>query len=113
MKKNTFFFNPNNKESFNVYNNKNAKDTIPIKYSNITQLTNTIKKLEILYKSNQYSHKRISQVAMIIRVRLQIIKDKNPKIDKGKLSLATKYTDFLKNRTKLPLQNRKQYTFKL
>jgi hypothetical protein len=101
MKK-QFLFNPNNpKKSFDVYIDKNPKDSIPIKYSNKSDVTNTIKKLEKLYKSNKYPHKRISQVAMILMVRTRVIKEKNPKIDKGRANLSKKYFDFLKERTKL------------
>ena len=94
--KTEFFFNPNDpKRSFDVYKDKNPKDTIPIKYSSKTQLKKTIKKLENLYKEGKYPHKRISQVAMILKVRLRIIKIKNPIIDKGRYELAEKYVKFL------------------
>ncbi len=111
MKK-TFLFNPDNpKKSFDVYIDKNPKDTIPIKYSTKSDVLQTIKKLEKLYKEDKYTHKRISQVAMILRVRLRVIKDKNPKIDKGRFELSKKYTDFLKIRTKLGEKERKQFKF--
>lgn len=111
MKK-TFLFNPNNpKKSFDVYIDKNPKDTITIKYSTKTDVLQTIRKLEKLYKEGKYTHKRISQVAMILRVRLRVIKDKNPKIDKGRFELSKKYTEFLKIRTKLGEKERKQFRF--
>ena len=97
-----FLFNPKNpKKSFDVYIDKNKKDTIPIKYSNKKEVKQTIGKLEKFYKSKKYSHRRISQVAMILKVRLRVIKDKNPKIDKGRFELANRYSNFLKKRTKL------------
>ena len=101
-KKKQFLFNPNDpKKSFDVYVDKNPTDTISIKYSSKKDVTDTIKKLERLYKNNKYSHKRIFQVAMIMYVRLKVIKEKNPKIDKGRFTLSKKYFEFLKERTKL------------
>ena len=101
MKK-QFLFNPDNpKKSFDVFIDKNPKDSIPIKYSSKSDVSKTIKSLEKLYKSNKYPHKRISQVAMILMVRTRIIKDKNPKIDKGRAELSKKYFEFLKQRTKI------------
>jgi hypothetical protein len=91
-----FLFNPNNpKKSFDVYIDKDPRDTIPIKYSSLEDVKKTIKTLEKLYKSNKYPHKRISQVAMIMMVRLRVI---NPNDKRTKL--ATKYFEFLKQRTK-------------
>ena len=77
--KKQFLYNPNNpKKSFDVYIDKNPKDTINIKYTTIDDVKNTINKLERLYKSKQYSHKRIWQVGMIMKVRLEVLKDKKP-----------------------------------
>ena len=102
MSKEQFLFNPNNpKKSFDVYIDKNKSDTIPIKYSTKSEVLKTVNTLEKLYKSNKYNHSRISKVAMILRVRLRIIKDKNPKIDKGRLKIAERYSEFLKKRTKI------------
>ena len=84
------------KKSFDVYLDKNPKDTINIKYKTIYDVKNTIKKLERLYKTKKYSHKRIWQVAMIMYVRLRAIKNK-----KTHTKLAKKYYNFLKKRTKL------------
>ena len=93
-----FFFNPKDpKKSFDVYIDKNPKDTINIKYTNLDDVKNTIKKLEKLYKQGKYPHKRISQVSMILMVRLKVLKDKKPK----EYKLAQKYFDFLKSRTKI------------
>ena len=73
--KKQFLFNPDNpKKSFDVYIDKNPKDTIHIKYTTIDDIKNTIKKLEKLYKTKKYPHKRIWQVGMIMKVRLQAIK---------------------------------------
>ena len=97
MSKKEFLFNPDNpKKSFDVYIDKNPKDTIPIKYKTIDDVKNTINKLERLYKNNKYPHKRISQVAMIMMVRLRIINDKD-----NRYKLSKRYFEFLKKRTKL------------
>tara|TARA_E500000318_G_scaffold17570_2_gene17824 strand:+ start:642 stop:974 length:333 start_codon:yes stop_codon:yes gene_type:complete len=102
-----FLFNPKDpKKSFDVYIDKNPKDTIPIKYSTLEETKKTIKKLERLYKSDKYPHKRISQVAMILMVRLRVI---NPK-DKRTV-LAKRYFDFLKKRTKESKSKRKKLVF--
>ena len=98
MTKKQFLFNPNNpKKSFDVYIDKNPKDTIPIKYKNIIEVKETIKKLEKLYKEGKYPHKRISQVGMILMVRLRVLKDKKPQ----EYKLANRYFEFLKKRTKI------------
>jgi len=105
-----FLFNPKDpKKSFDVYIDKNPKDTIRIKYTTLTDTKQTIKKLESLYKKGKYPHKRISQVAMILMVRLRVI---NPK-DKRTI-LAKRYFDFLKDRTKVKgEEKRKKLKFSL
>ncbi len=106
--KKQFFFNPNNPEkSFDVYIDKNPKDTIHIKYTTIEDVQNTINKLENLYKNKKYSHKRIWQVGMIMKVRLEVLKKKKPK----QYSLANKYFKFLGNRTKLNDEDRYKISF--
>ena len=71
-KKKRFLFNPNNpKKSFDVYIDKDPSDTIPIKYTTVDDVKNTILKLEKLYKTDKYPHKRIWQVGMILKVRLE------------------------------------------
>jgi len=96
--KKQFLYNPNNpKKSFDVYIDKNPKDTIKIKYKTIEDVKNTIDKLENLYKNKKYTHKRIWQVAMIMKVRLNVLKNKKPE----QYTLSKKYFDFLGERTKL------------
>lgn len=96
--KKQFLYNPNNpKKSFDVYIDKNPKDTINIKYKTIEDVKNTIDKLEKLYKNKKYTHKRIWQVAMIMKVRLNVLKNKKPE----EYALSKKYFDFLGERTKL------------
>ncbi len=73
--KKQFLYNPQDpKLSFDVYIDKNPNDTINIKYTTINDVKNTIKKLETLYKTKKYPHKRIWQVGMIMKVRLEAIK---------------------------------------
>ena len=110
-KEKTFFFNPDNpKLSYDVYIDKNPSDTISIKYTSIEDVKKTIKKLEKLYKNKSYPHKRIFQVAMILKVRLRVLKEKKEKHYK----LASKYYDFIKERTKKKtFTERKKMTFKL
>ena len=106
--KKQFLYNPNNpKKSFDVYIDKNPKDTIHIKYTSIQDVKNTIDKLESLYKSKKYSHKRIWQVAMIMKVRLEVLRNIKPR----QYSLSKKYFDFLKQRTKLDKKERYSLVF--
>jgi hypothetical protein len=106
--KKQFLFNPEDpKKSFDVYIDKNPKDTIHIKYTTIEDVKNTIDKLEKLYKNKKYTHKRIWQVAMIMKVRLQVLKNKKPK----QYALANKYFIFLGKRTKLNETSRYKLSF--
>jgi len=103
-----FLFNPENpKKSFDVYIDKNPKDTINIKYTTIEDVKNTINKLEKLYKNKKYTHKRIWQVGMIMNVRLKILKNKKPK----QYALSNKYFTFLGKRTKLDEKSRYKLIF--
>jgi len=107
-RKKQFLFNPDDpKKSFDVYIDKNPKDTIPIKYKTVDDVKDTIKKLERLYKAKKYPHKRIWQVGMIMKVRLEVLKDKKPQ----EYKLAKKYFNFLSARTKLSEAERYKSTF--
>ena len=106
--KRQFLFNPTNpKKSFDVYIDKNPKDTIHIKYTTIDDVKNTINKLENLYKNKKYTHKRIWQVGMIMKVRLKVLQDKKPR----QYALANKYFEFLGQRTKLNEKDRYNLSF--
>jgi uncharacterized membrane protein len=106
--KKQFLFNPKNpKKSFDVYIDKNPKDTIHIKYTTVEDVKNTIDKLEKLYKNKKYSHKRIWQVGMIMKVRLKVLQSKKP----SQYFLANKYFEFLGNRTKLNEKDRYNVSF--
>ena len=106
--KKQFLFNPENPEkSFDVYIDKNPRDTIHIKYTTLEDVKNTINKLEKLYKNKKYTHKRIWQVGMIMNVRLKVLKNKKPK----QYALSNKYFNFLGKRTKLEEEERYKATF--
>ena len=69
---------------------------------------NTIKKLERLFKSKKYTHKRIWQVGMIMYVRLRVLKKEKP----SQYKLAKKYFEFLGKRTKKKtFEERKELKF--
>ena len=120
-KKKQFLYNPNDpSKSFDVYIDKNPKDTIPIKYTTVKDVKNTIKKLERLYKTKKYPHKRIWQVGMIMKVRLEaMLKHKtkkypNAKKVKQRFNLANKYFKFLGNRSKKKsFEDRKKMSFSI
>jgi len=106
--KKQFLFNPNDpKRSFDVYIDKDPSDTIPIKYKTVKDVKKTIQKLERLYKNKKYTHKRIWQVGMILKVRLEaMLKHKKTlypqaKDVKKRYNLSKKYFHFLKMRTKI------------
>jgi len=118
--KKQFLYNPNNpKKSFDVYIDKNPSDTIPIKYATVKDVRDTIKILERLYKTKKYPHKRIWQVGMIMKVRLEaMLKHKktkypNAKKVKERFNLANKYFKFLGKRSKKKtFEERKKMLFK-
>ena len=116
--KKTFLYNPDNpKMSFDVYIDKDPSDTIPIKYTTVEDVKNTIKKLERLYKTNKYPHTRIWKVGMIMKVRLEALKKNkklypNAKHVNERYDLALKYFEFLGKRTKLDQKARKKFVFK-
>ena len=92
-----------------LYTDENSKDTIPIRFSNIEDVKKTIRKLERLFKSGVRPHIRISQVAQVLEQRLRFMKDK-----KEEHKLAKRYTEFLKERTKLKSKgDRQKLKFKL
>ena len=108
--KKQFLYNPDNpKKSFDVYIDKNPRDTIHIKYKTTEDVKNTIEHLEKLYKTKKYTHKRIWQVAMIMKVRLQVLKNKKP----DQYNMATRYLEFLGKRTKLSETDRYKSKFNL
>ena len=116
-KKQQFLYNPDNpKLSFDVYIDKDPSDTISIKYKTVDDVKNTIKKLERLYKTNKYPHKRIWQVGMIMKVRLEALKKNkhlypNAKKVTERFNLANKYFKFLGTRSKTKEEERRKLNF--
>jgi hypothetical protein len=94
-------------KNFDVYIDQNPDDTIPIKYTTVADVTRTIRKLEHVYKTKQYPHKRIWQVGMILYVRLRVLK----RIKPDQYNLALRYFRFLQYRTTLPDDQRYTLTF--
>jgi hypothetical protein len=106
--KKTFLYNPkNSKKTLDLFTNDNPKDTIHIKYTTLEDVKNTIDKLEKLYKAKKYPHKRIFQIGLIMKVRLELLK----KIKQEHYTLANKYYNFLKKRTKLEEKDRYNFKF--
>lgn len=110
-----FLYNPNDpKKSFDVYIDKNPKDTIPISYKTPEDVKNTIDKLENLYKNNKYPHKRIWQVGMIMKVRLEAMKKHHktlyPKAIhvNERFNLANRYFKFLGKRSKEKIETKRK-----
>ena len=120
-KKQQFIYNPNDpKRCFDVYIDKDPSDTINIKYSTIDDIKKTIRKLERLYKTKKYSHKRIWQVGMIMKVRMEAMLKhkktlyKNAKNVNERYNLSKKYFKFLGKRSKAKtFKERKNMIFKL
>lgn len=113
LERQTFHFNDENvKKAFDVYIDKNPMDTIKIKYKTLDDVKATIRRLETLYKTGKYSHKRIWLVAMILRVRLRAImkRYKTPDIEKRYL-LSDQYFKFMKARTRAKKKSRKKMRF--
>ncbi len=114
-----FLYNPNNpQKSFDVYIDKNPSDTIPIKYTTIDDVKDTINHLEKLYKKGKYPHKRIWQVGMIMKVRLGAMmkhqKTLYPKAKnlKRRFQIANRYFQFLGKRSKIKSEKeRKEMVF--
>jgi|TARA_A100000171_G_C2049540_1_gene104464 hypothetical protein len=96
-------------KNYDLYSDANPKDTIRIKYKTLEDVKNTINKLEKLYKSNKYPHRRISQVVNVMTQRLRVINNKD-----NRYKLSLKYFNFLKERTKIKNEkDRKKLSFKI
>jgi len=95
--KKQFLYNPKNpSKSLDLFTDENPNDTIHIKYTTLDDVKTTITKLEKLYINKKYPHKRITQVAMIMKIRLEYLKNNKPE----QYNLANKYYKFLGIRTK-------------
>ena len=93
-KKKTYF------KKYDLYSDANPKDTVRIRYKTKTDVRNTIRRLERLYKKKKITHARNVQIVNVMTQRLKVIKKRNPKIDKGRYSISKKYFEKLKKRTK-------------
>ena len=89
-----------------LYTDEDPSSTIPIKFTTVQDVKDTINTLEKLYKSNKFPHVRISQVTNVLEQRTRFMKGKKKEND-----LAKKYTSFLKERTKS--KDRKKMQFKM
>ena len=109
----SYYFHPDDpKRSYDVYIDKDPSDTISIKYTTIQDVKDTINKLEGLYKTYQYPHKRIWQVGMIMMVRLRALHKNTPnKTSLKRFELSHKYFKFLGERTKLKEEDRRNSKF--
>ena len=76
-KKNTFFKN------YDLYSDKNPKDTVRIKYKSKSDVQKTIRKLERLYKKGKISHARNVQITNVMTQRLRVIKKEILKLIKA------------------------------
>ena len=94
-----------------MYINKNPKDTIPIKYTTVKDVKDTIRKLERLYKAKKYPHTRIWKVGMILKVRLEaMVKHTGKK--KIHFKHSKNYFHFLGQRTTKEESERRKMVFK-
>ena len=93
-KKKTYF------KKYDLYSDANPKDTVRIRYKTKTDVRNTIRRLERLYKKKKITNARNVQIVNVMTQRLKVIKKRNPKIDKGRYSISKKYFEKLKKRTK-------------
>ncbi len=107
--KNNYLYNKNNPKSRSIFTDDNPTDTINIKYTTYDDVIKTIKKLERLYKQKKYTHQRISSVGLILKIRLELLKNTK----KQHYELASRYLEFLKQRTKLNQEQRYKLKFQI
>ena len=105
-KKQTYF------KKYDLYSDANPKDTVKINYTTLKEVTDTIKKLEKLYKSGSKPHRRIVQITNVMTQRLRVITEKTGK-GGNRYKKSKRYFDFLKSRTKVKgEEKRKAMSFK-
>ena len=90
-----------------LYTDEDSTDTVPIKFSSVKDVKETIRMLEKLYKSKERPHVRISQIAQVMRQRMAVINKKDERY-----ILANRYSEFLKKRTKEKPTERFKMKFK-
>ena len=81
-------------EKYDLYSDANPNDTISVKYKTVDDLKKTIRKLERLYKREDYNHARIVQVANVLKQRIRVIYDRTGKGIR-RYKLINRYFDFL------------------
>lgn len=60
------------KSGYDLYSDKNPKDTVPIKYRTIKDVRDTIQMLKKHHASGKYSHARIVQIVNVMTQRLRV-----------------------------------------
>ena len=125
--------------NYDIYFNPKPNDTVRIKYGSLADVKFTIKKLESLYSRKLRPHARISKIANVLQQRLRVMKQNKKNISKNNINskntiksnkkinslknkndiqerytLAKKYFEFLKKRTKASSEEeRRIMTFKI
>ena len=92
------------KSGYDLYSDKNPKDTVRIKYKTVQDIKDTIKQTEELYKKGKITHQRNFQIYNVMVQRLRVIKEKhgdnkNLNID-ARYKTAKQHLETIKKRTK-------------
>jgi hypothetical protein len=91
------------KSGYDLYSDKNPKNTVPMKYKTIQDIKDTIKNTEKLYKEGKISHQRNFQIYNVMVQRLRVIKERygdNEKLNiDNRFELAKKHLEKIKKRT--------------
>ena len=92
------------KSGYDLYSDKNPKDTVRIKYKTVDDIKDTISNTEKLYKSGKITHARNFQIFNVMVQRLRVIKEKhgdNKKLNiDARYNLAKKHLEKIKKRSK-------------
>ena len=92
------------KSGYDLYSDKNPKDTVRIKYKTVEDIKETIKHTEKLYKEGKITNQRNFQIYNVMTQRLRVIKEKfgtNKKLNiDARYELAQKHLENIKKRTK-------------
>lgn len=75
---------PHPKNHSNLYTNENPSNTIPIKFTTVKNVVDTIKHLERLRKSGRYTYTRIMRVAQVLEQRTRFMSGKKIHNEKAK-----------------------------
>ena len=92
------------KSGYDLYSDKNPKDTVRMKYKTLQDIKETIKHTEQLYKEGKITHARNFQIYNVMVQRLRVIKEKygnNEKLNiDARYELAKKHLEKIKKRSK-------------